>query len=70
MRTQQIVRNSRTGWAVRQIIEEAEAAGAELGPDTLRLGFYSYCEISPHTNAGLRKPHNQTMTVTTFAEVA
>jgi hypothetical protein len=26
----------------QRTIEEVEAAGAELGPDTLRLGFYSY----------------------------
>jgi hypothetical protein len=50
--------------------EEAEAAGAELGADTLRLGFYSYGEISPHAKSGLCELHNQTMTVTTLAEAA
>ena len=50
--------------------DEAEAAGAELGDDTLRLGFYSYGEISPHSNSGICELHNQTMTVTTLAEVA
>jgi hypothetical protein len=49
--------------------DEAEAAGAELGADTLRLGFYSYGEISPHAKSGICELHNQTMTVTTFAEV-
>jgi hypothetical protein len=54
----------------QRTIEEVEAAGAELGPDTLRLGFYSYGEISPHAKSGLCELHNQTMTVTTLAEVA
>lgn len=49
--------------------DEAEAAGAELGADTLRLGFYSYGEISPHAKSGVCELHNQTMTVTSFAEV-
>jgi hypothetical protein len=49
--------------------DEAEAAGAELGDDTPRLGFYSYGEISPHANSGLCELHNQTMTITSFAEV-
>jgi hypothetical protein len=50
--------------------DEAEAAGAELGANTLRLGFYSYGEISPHAKSGVCELHNQTMTVTTLAEVA
>jgi hypothetical protein len=49
--------------------DETEAAGAELGTDTLRLGFYSYGEISPHARSGICELHNQTMTVTSFAEV-
>jgi hypothetical protein len=49
--------------------DETEAAGAELGSDTLRVGFYSYGEISPHAKSGICELHNQTMTVTTFAEV-
>jgi hypothetical protein len=49
--------------------DEAEAAGAELGLDMPRLGFYSYGEISPHAKSGHCELHNQTMTVTTFAEV-
>jgi hypothetical protein len=49
--------------------DETEAAGVELGPDTLRLGFYSYGEISPHQKSGVCELHNQTMTVTTLAEV-
>jgi hypothetical protein len=54
----------------QRTIEEVEAAGAELGRDTLRLGFYSYGEISPHAKSGHCELHNQTMTVTTLAEVA
>ncbi len=49
--------------------DETEAAGAELGPHSLRLGFYSYGEISPHAKSGICELHNQTMTVTSFAEV-
>ena len=49
--------------------DEAEAAGAELGTDTVQLGFYSYGEISPHAKSGVCELHNQTMTVTSFAEV-
>ena len=49
--------------------DETEAAGLELGTTTPRLGFYSYGEISPHAKSGVCGLHNQTMTVTTFAEV-
>lgn len=54
----------------QQIADEAEAAGVELGANTLRLGFYSYGEISPHAKTGICELHNQTMTVTTWAEAA
>jgi len=54
----------------QRTIDEVEAAGAELGPGTLRLGFYSYGEIAPHAKSGHCELHNQTMTVTTLAEVA
>jgi hypothetical protein len=50
--------------------DEAEAVGVELGPDTQRLGFYSYGEISPHAKSGMCELHNQTMTITTLAEAA
>jgi hypothetical protein len=49
--------------------DETEAAGAELGAHTLKIGFYSYGEISPHAKSGVCELHNQTMTVTSFAEV-
>jgi hypothetical protein len=54
----------------QRTIEEIEAVGTELGPHTLRLGFYSYGEISPHATSGLCELHNQTMTITSFAEAA
>ena len=54
----------------QRTVEEVEAAGAELGRATPRLGFYSYGEISPHAKSGVCELHNQTMTVTTLAEVA
>jgi len=54
----------------QHIIDEIEAAGAELGAGVSRLGFYSYGEISPHSASGVCELHNQTMTVTTISEVA
>ena len=48
--------------------DEVEAACAELGPATARLGFYSYGEIAPHAVSGACELHNQTMTVTLIAE--
>ncbi len=54
----------------QRTIEEAEAVATELGTDTPRLGFYSYGEISPHARSGRCELHNQTMTVTSLAEVA
>jgi hypothetical protein len=54
----------------QRVSDEIEAASAELGSKTLRLGFYSYGEISPHAASGICELHNQTMTVTTFHEAA
>jgi hypothetical protein len=54
----------------QRIMDEVEAAGAELGSKIPRLGFYSYGEISPHGAAGVCQLHNQTMTVTAFTEAA
>ena len=54
----------------QRVTDEIEAAGAELGSKTLRLGFYSYGEISPHAASGACELHNQTMTVTAFHEAA
>jgi hypothetical protein len=49
--------------------DEIEAASSELGAGAPRIGFYSYGEISPHASSGICELHNQTMTVTSFAEV-
>jgi hypothetical protein len=54
----------------QHIADELEAASAEFGPQVPQLGFYSYGEISPHRVSGVCELHNQTMTVTTIAEVA
>jgi len=51
-------------------MDEVEAAGAEIGAEVPRLGFYSYGEISPHSSSGVCELHNQTMTVTTISEGA
>lgn len=52
----------------QRTVDETEAAATELGIDTMRFGFYSYGEISPHAKSGVCGLHNQTMTVTSFAE--
>jgi hypothetical protein len=52
------------------VSEEIEAAGAVLGTQFARLGFYSYGEISPHAVSGICELHNQTMTITTITELA
>jgi hypothetical protein len=49
--------------------DEIEAASAELGASALSVGFYSYGEISPHAKSGVCELHNQTMTITSFAEL-
>ena len=52
-----------------RIEEETEAALDALPKKTRQIGFYSYGEISPHTD-GTCDLHNQTMTLTTIAERA
>ncbi len=54
----------------QHVVDEVEAAGAVLGNQMTRLGFYSYGEIAPHALTGFCDLHNQTMTVTTITEVA
>ncbi|MGO9700489.1 MAG: FIST signal transduction protein [Xanthobacteraceae bacterium] len=49
--------------------DELEATSGEFGPHISQFGFYSYGEISPHRVSGVCELHNQTMTVTTIAEV-
>jgi hypothetical protein len=52
----------------QRIEEEVEAVIDVLGEQTVTTGFYSYGEISPFTPEARCALHNQTMTVTTFAE--
>jgi hypothetical protein len=53
----------------QRIDEEVEAVMEVLGDGTTITGFYSYGEISPVADASRCELHNQTMTITTFAEV-
>ena len=48
--------------------EEVEAVNEVLGNKTVITGFYSNGEISPLVGAPRCELHNQTMTITTFAE--
>ena len=52
-----------------RVDEEIEAVAAVLGKDAVCAGFYSYGEISPFAPGMSCKLHNQTMTITTLAEV-
>lgn len=53
-----------------RIEEEIEAIRDAFGPDTVLAGFYSYGEISPVVPSEKQCVlHNQTMTITAFAEV-
>ncbi len=51
-----------------RVDEEVEAVGEVFGSSAVLAGFYSYGEISPFAPGVSCKLHNQTMTVTTFAE--
>jgi hypothetical protein len=53
----------------QRIEEEVEGVRAVLGPGPVLAGFYSYGEISPFAPDSACAFHNQTMTITTFAEV-
>lgn len=50
--------------------EEVEGVRAVLGDRAAMTGFYSYGEISPFTPNARCELHNQTMTITVFAEAA
>jgi len=48
--------------------EELEAVKEALGTRTALTGFYSYGEIAPSDSGGGSRLHNETMTITSFAE--
>jgi hypothetical protein len=52
----------------QRIEEEIEAIRDVFGTDTKISGFYSYGELCPFVHGGECRLHNQTMTITTFAE--
>jgi hypothetical protein len=53
----------------QRIDEEVEIVKAKLGKQVAMAGFYSYGEICPLASAMTKSDlHNQTMTITTFAE--
>ncbi len=55
--------------AINQLVEEEiEAVKESLDAQTSITGFYSYGEIAPFGEFTTCKLHNQTMTITTFAE--
>jgi hypothetical protein len=52
----------------QRIGDEVEAVREVLGADCRTTGFYSYGEIAPMESLPICDLHNQTMTITTFAE--
>jgi hypothetical protein len=52
----------------QRVDEEVQGVRQALGARTFLTGFYSYGEIAPFTPGALCRLHNQTMTITTFAE--
>jgi hypothetical protein len=52
----------------QHVAEEVQGVRQVLGEGTILTGFYSYGEIAPFTPGTLCRLHNQTMTITTFAE--
>ena len=54
----------------QRVEEEVESVREVLGDQAALAGFYSYGEISPFTTTGHCELHNQTMTITSFYELA
>jgi hypothetical protein len=52
----------------QRVEEEVERVREVLGPRAVLAGYYSYGEISPFAPSARCELHNQTMTITTFAE--
>lgn len=53
----------------QRAVDEVEACLDRLATPSNSIGFYSYGEIAPHPATGQCDLHNQTMTVTTIAEI-
>jgi hypothetical protein len=53
----------------QRIGDEVEAVAEVLGEHCRTTGFYSYGEIAPMESLSVCDLHNQTMTITTFAEI-
>lgn len=53
----------------QRIEEEVEAVSIALGDQAVLTGFYSYGEIAPIVAGGQSELHNQTITITSFAEI-
>ena len=53
----------------QRIDEELEAAMDNITKGATVAGFFSYGEIAPQQNNKTSHLHNQTMTITTFAEL-
>jgi hypothetical protein len=52
----------------QRVEEEVEGVREVLGEQAVLTGFYSYGEIAPFSRGERSELHNQTMTITTFAE--
>ena len=52
----------------QRIEEEVDAVRDVFGGDTAIAGFYSYGELCPFSQGEACRLHNQTMTITVFAE--
>ena len=53
----------------QRVEEEVEGVRSILGEQAALAGFYSYGEIAPFSRGARSELHNQTMTITTFAEL-
>ena len=53
----------------QRIEEEVEAVARTLGKESVLTGFYSYGEVAPGGRVQPALLHNETMTITNFAEV-
>ena len=53
----------------QRVEEEVEVVQEIVGDNAKLIGFYSYGELAPYEKGSPCELHNQTMTITTFAEV-